>query len=125
LKTNIISTLGGRGKIVITIKRKMAKLSSYNSQLAPGSFLHLYEFTEELMSFACTEYTECKAFSPVVRSELAPRPPCTRKRVLFPPLVPEGGHTRLLESGRGVGGPIRTKGQYNPSSFVCPSPKKL
>jgi hypothetical protein len=54
-----------------------------------------------------TEYTECQAFSAVVRIG-SPRP-LTRKRVLPPSLVPRGGHTHLRE--RELGEPIRKKGQ--------------
>jgi hypothetical protein len=56
-----------------------------------------------------TEYTECQAFSPVVRIG-SPAP--TSKRVLPSPPFGSGGggHTRLRERGRG-GEPIRTKRQ--------------
>jgi hypothetical protein len=55
-----------------------------------------------------TEYTECHAGFLSCRPNWLPRP-LARKRVLPPPFGSWGGHTRLLERGRGE--PIRTKGQ--------------
>ncbi len=56
------------------------------------------------------EYTECRAFSPVVR--IGSPPPHPQASVVPPPpahLVPKGEHTRLRERGRGE--PVRTKEQ--------------
>jgi hypothetical protein len=56
----------------------------------------------ERVALYVTEYTECQAFSPVVRIGSHPRL-LNRKRVLPPPWFGGGGHTRLRESGRRVG----------------------
>ncbi len=67
-----------------------------------------------LLSFSW-EYTECQAFSPVVRIGSPPHPQAS---VATSPLWFRGGHTRLRKRGRGE--PIQTKGQTLWCSSIIP-----
>ncbi len=103
MKTNI-STLGGRGKLYMTIKEKWRNYHHITSQHSTRICTNLRK------NFACTEYTECQAFSPVVRiGSPPPAPSPTSERCISPPLFPKGGTHSL--AGEWTGELSRTKGQ--------------
>jgi hypothetical protein len=64
-----------------------------------------------IVSPEVTDYTECKAFCPVVR--IGSPHLLTRKQVLLPPFGSKGGDTLACGGGArgGVGDPIPMKGQ--------------
>jgi hypothetical protein len=79
----------------------MAKLSSYNSHLAPGNFLHAFEFTFVLRMRRVYRVQGFLSSRPI---RIGPPPPMHPQASVVPPFGSRGGHTRLLESGRWGGG---------------------
>jgi hypothetical protein len=71
---------------------------------------------------SATEYTECQAFSPVVRYWLPPPP--HPQACVAPPLVPGGTHSLVGEVGGG-GSQFGRRGRHSGTPIIIPLRSKL